>query len=159
MGSIAGLVDIWQIFSLVTLGRFTQLCLPIQSMTPNSHQSWGQTNTSPASAPLPNLQAPTEREKNSYPMHVSGHGMVEWVQRYACAKISGTVWLAGRGVSFSRGRPADRRQENVFWRKAHPIFGLGPPDPPPLPVPPPKQKGYQSAPFSSRYRSAYSLRP
>jgi hypothetical protein len=43
-----------------------------------------------------------KRKKTSYPMHVSGHGTVEWVQRYACAK-----WdcLAGRGVSFSRGRP------------------------------------------------------
>jgi len=34
----------------------------------------------------------------SYPMHVSGHGMVEWVQRHACAKLSGTVWLAGGWV-------------------------------------------------------------
>jgi len=28
-------------------------------------------------------------------MHVSGHGMVEWVQRYSCAKLSETDWLAG----------------------------------------------------------------
>jgi hypothetical protein len=49
-----------------------------------------------ASAPLPNLKASAERTKNySYPMHVSGHGMVEWVQRYAFAKLSETIWLAG----------------------------------------------------------------
>jgi hypothetical protein len=29
----------------------------------------------------------------------------------------------------------------------------------PLPVPPPGQKGYQSAPFSNRHPSAYSSRP
>ena len=28
-------------------------------------------------------------------MHVSGHRMVEWVQSYACAKLSETIWLAG----------------------------------------------------------------
>jgi len=39
-----------------------------------------------------------KEQKISYPMHVSGHGMVEWVQRYACAKSSETVWLAGGQV-------------------------------------------------------------
>ena len=47
-----------------------------------------------ASAPLPNLEA-SAGKKSSYPMHVSGHEMVEWVQRYACAKLSETVWLPG----------------------------------------------------------------
>jgi len=28
-------------------------------------------------------------------MHVLGHGMVEWVHRYACEKLSETIWLAG----------------------------------------------------------------
>ena len=28
-------------------------------------------------------------------MHVSGHELMQWVQRYACAKLSETVWLAG----------------------------------------------------------------
>ena len=28
-------------------------------------------------------------------MHVSGHKMVEWVHRYACAKFSEIIWLAG----------------------------------------------------------------
>ena len=36
-----------------------------------------------------------KEQKISYPMHVSGHRMVEWVQRYACAKLSETVWRAG----------------------------------------------------------------
>jgi len=27
-------------------------------------------------------------------MHVSGHELVQWVQRYACAKLSEIVWLA-----------------------------------------------------------------
>ena len=36
-----------------------------------------------------------KEQKISYPMHVSGHKMVEWVQGYACAKLSETVWLAG----------------------------------------------------------------
>jgi len=53
---------------------------------------------SPASAPLPNLQASAGRTKSSYPMHVSGHEMVEWVQRYACAKLSETIRLAGGWV-------------------------------------------------------------
>jgi len=44
MGSIGGLIDFWQISSLMTLGGFFQLCLPIQSMTPNSHQSCRQAN-------------------------------------------------------------------------------------------------------------------
>jgi len=35
-------------------------------------------------------------------MHDSGHGMVEWVQRYACAKLSVIIWLAG-GRVFHRG--------------------------------------------------------
>jgi len=43
-GSIGGLVEFWHIFPHLTLGRFFQLCIPIQSMTPNSHQSWGQFN-------------------------------------------------------------------------------------------------------------------
>jgi hypothetical protein len=34
-----------------------------------------------------------KEQKTRYPMHGSGHGMVEWVQRYASAKLS--VWLAG----------------------------------------------------------------
>jgi len=34
-------------------------------------------------------------QKISYLMHVSGHRTVEWVQRYACAKLSETIWLAG----------------------------------------------------------------
>jgi hypothetical protein len=42
----------------------------------------------------PNLQASAE-QKISNLMHVSGHGMVEWVQRYASAKLSETIWLAG----------------------------------------------------------------
>ena len=41
----------------------------------------------------------------SYPMHVSSHGMVEWVQKYACAKLSET--LAGMGLSCSWGQPVD----------------------------------------------------
>ena len=32
----------WHIASHLTLGRFFQQCLPIQSMTPNSHQSCGK---------------------------------------------------------------------------------------------------------------------
>jgi hypothetical protein len=28
-------------------------------------------------------------------MHVSGHGLVEWLQRHACAKLSETIRLAG----------------------------------------------------------------
>jgi len=42
--------------------------------------------------------------------------------------------------------------------KARPIFGLGAPPTPqtPLPIPLPRQKGYQSAPFSNRHPSAYS---
>ena len=72
------------------------LCLPLQSMTPNSHQRvriwtmwrmvpvllpdiFPRPNISPASAPLPNLQSTCWKEKKSYPMYVSGHGMVEWV--------------------------------------------------------------------------------
>jgi hypothetical protein len=43
-----------------------------------------------------------KEQKNSYPMHDSGHGMVEWVQRYACAKLSVIIWLAG-GRVFHRG--------------------------------------------------------
>jgi hypothetical protein len=31
-------------------------------------------------------------------MHVSGHKMVEWVQEYACAKLSENIWLAGGWV-------------------------------------------------------------
>jgi hypothetical protein len=53
----------------------------------------------PALPPAPLLQASAESllkgKKVSYPMHVSGHEMVEWVQRYACAKLSETIWLAG----------------------------------------------------------------
>jgi len=37
-------LDLWHIVSRLTWGRFFQPCLPIQSMTPNSHQSCGQTN-------------------------------------------------------------------------------------------------------------------
>jgi len=36
-----------------------------------------------------------KEQKISYPMLVSGHGLVEWVQRYACAKLGETIWLAG----------------------------------------------------------------
>jgi hypothetical protein len=39
-----------------------------------------------------------KEQKISYPLHVSGHGLVEWVQRYACAKLSETIWLAGGRV-------------------------------------------------------------
>jgi len=43
------------------------------------------------------------------------------------------------------------------------LFGVdtpeGPPPQTPLLVPPPKQKGYQSAPFSNRHPFAYSSRP
>ena len=43
----------------------------------------------------PTLKHLLKEQKISYPMHVSGHGMVEWLQRYACAKLSETIWLAG----------------------------------------------------------------
>jgi len=33
-------------------------------------------------------------------MHVSGHGLVEWVQRYTCAKLSETILLAGEWVFY-----------------------------------------------------------
>jgi hypothetical protein len=52
----------------------------------------------------------------------------------------------------------------VFYLEGTYNFWGGPPRPPPppqtpLPVPPPGQKGYQSAPFSNRHPSAYSSRP
>jgi len=56
-------------------------------------------------------------------------------------------------------------QEAVFlFGMARILFGVDTPEglPPPqtsLPVPPPKQKGYQSATFSNRHPSAYSSRP
>ena len=34
----------------------------------------------------------------------TGHGMVEWVQRYGCAKLSETIGLVG-GLLFHRGDP------------------------------------------------------
>ena len=50
----------------------------------------------------------------------------------------------------------------LFWMTRI-FFGVdtpeGPPPQKPLPVPPPKQKGYQSAPFSNKHPSAYSSRP
>ena len=51
----------------------------------------------------------------------------------------------------------------LFW-KARLLFGVntpeGPPTPlTPLPVTPPGQKGYQSAPFQILHPSAYSSRP
>ena len=49
---------------------------------------------------------------------------------------------------------------SYFW-KACPLFGVAPPPPPPqtpLPVLPPRQKGYQSAPFFILHPSAYSSR-
>jgi hypothetical protein len=61
--------------------------------SPNSHQICAQ--ISPQSLHLsPTFKHLLKEQINSYPMHVSGHGMVEWVQRYACAKLSETVWLA-----------------------------------------------------------------
>jgi hypothetical protein len=34
---------------------------------------------------LPNFKHLLREQKINYPMHVSGHRMVDWVQRYACA--------------------------------------------------------------------------
>jgi hypothetical protein len=52
---------------------------------------------------------------------------------------------------------------NVFGQACL-MFGINPPDPPPTPypplsVPPPRRKGYQSAPVSNRHPSAYLSRP
>ena len=53
----------------------------------------------------PNLQASAE-QKISNLMHVSGHGMAEWVQRYASAKLSELFgWQGGEfftGATFSK---------------------------------------------------------
>ena len=46
-------------------------------------------------------------------MHVSGHGMVKWVQRYACAKLSETIWLAG-GLVFHGGDLYSRQYKHVL---------------------------------------------
>jgi len=56
-----------------------------------------------------------------------------------------------------------RRQEKNYEGNMY-YFWDGPPNPPPtpqtpLPMPPPGQKGYQSAPFTNRLPSAYSSRP
>jgi len=45
----------------------------------------------------PTLKHLLKEQKISYPMHVSGHGMVGWMQRNACAKLSETIWLAAGG--------------------------------------------------------------
>jgi len=54
------------------------------------------------------------------------------------------------------------RREFLFWTTRL-LFGVdtpvGPPPQTPLPVPPPKQKGYQFAPFQNRHPSAYSSKP
>ena len=100
-------LDLWHIVSRLTWGRFFQPCLPIQSMTPNSHQSCGQTNDdlwTSAQIFTQSLHLSTtlkhllKEQIISYPMHVSGHEMVEGVQRYACAKLIETIWLAGGWV-------------------------------------------------------------
>ena len=61
-------------------------------------------------------------------------------------------------MSAGRSFFLDGTRRQFFW-KAH--FLGWPPLPPlsPLPVPPPGQKGYQSAPFIDRHPSAYSSRP
>jgi hypothetical protein len=61
--------------------------------------------------------------------------------------VSGMWWLVFWFYSVLQ-----QEAGNCFWRKARMNFGLDPPDPPPtpqtpLPVPPPIQKGYRSAPF------------
>ena len=45
-------------------------------------------------------------------MHVSGHGTVEWVQRYACAKLSETNRLAG-GWVFHGGDPQTKNKSDL----------------------------------------------
>jgi len=79
-------------------------------MTPNSHQSWGQTNNdlwiqgvprqiSPQPLHLsPTLKYLLKVQKISYPMHVSGP---KW---WSGRKVKWD-YLTGRGVSFLRGRP------------------------------------------------------
>jgi hypothetical protein len=58
-----------------------------------------------------------KEQKISYPMHVSGHEMVEWVQRHACAtcaKLSETVWLAGSDFFMGATPTEGRFPRNTF---------------------------------------------
>ena len=70
---------------------------PVPKLTPNIRPIWAIfAQISPQPLHLsPTLKHLLKEQKISYPMHVSGHGMVEWLQRYACAKLSETIWLAG----------------------------------------------------------------
>ena len=62
-------------------------------------------------------------------------------------ELYGTRYQSGSfPINVGSGLPPAQEAGEFFWRKARPISGLNPPDPPPtpqnpLPVPPPRQKG------------------
>jgi hypothetical protein len=128
MGSIGGLIDFWHMFPTWHWCVFSNCAFSFSPWPPthtrvegkqtmiNGFDLWIQRVPRQIS-PQPLHLSPTfkyllKEHKISYPMHVSGRVMVEWVQRYACAKLSETIWLAG-GWVFHGGAQKERKNYSL----------------------------------------------